>query len=51
VLALGLHRLGHRAVSVYDGSWSEWGLQGDTPIDTGPPSGTAADCPPKASQT
>jgi thiosulfate/3-mercaptopyruvate sulfurtransferase len=36
VLALGLHRLGHRAVSVYDGSWSEWGLPGDTPVETGP---------------
>jgi thiosulfate/3-mercaptopyruvate sulfurtransferase len=36
VLALGLHRLGHRDVSVYDGSWSEWGLEGDTPVETGP---------------
>jgi len=25
VLALGLHLLGNRQVSVYDGSWSEWG--------------------------
>lgn len=40
VLALGLHRLGHRDVSVYDGSWSEWGLEGDTPVETGP-AGTA----------
>lgn len=36
VLALGLHRIGHRAVAVYDGSWSEWGLPGDTPVETGP---------------
>ncbi|MGD1877616.1 MAG: 3-mercaptopyruvate sulfurtransferase [Kiloniellaceae bacterium] len=36
VLALGLHRLGHRDVSVYDGSWSEWGLPGDTPVESGP---------------
>jgi len=36
VLALGLHRLGHRDVAVYDGSWSEWGLPGDTPVETGP---------------
>ncbi|MEQ9606440.1 MAG: 3-mercaptopyruvate sulfurtransferase, partial [Kiloniellaceae bacterium] len=36
VLALGLHRLGHRDVAVYDGSWSEWGLEGDTPVATGP---------------
>jgi len=35
VLALGLHRLGHREVSVYDGSWSEWGLEGETPVETG----------------
>jgi thiosulfate/3-mercaptopyruvate sulfurtransferase len=36
VLALSLHRLGHRDVAVYDGSWSEWGLEGDTPIESGP---------------
>jgi thiosulfate/3-mercaptopyruvate sulfurtransferase len=36
VLALGLHRVGHRDVAVYDGSWSEWGLPGDTPVETGP---------------
>jgi len=36
VLALGLHRVGHRDVAVYDGSWSEWGLTADTPVETGP---------------
>ena len=36
VLALGLHLIGHRDVAVYDGSWSEWGLPGDTPVETGP---------------
>jgi thiosulfate/3-mercaptopyruvate sulfurtransferase len=36
VLALGLHLLGHRDVAIYDGSWSEWGLPGDTPVETGP---------------
>jgi thiosulfate/3-mercaptopyruvate sulfurtransferase len=36
VLALGLHLLGHRDVAVYDGSWTEWGMQGDTPVETGP---------------
>jgi thiosulfate/3-mercaptopyruvate sulfurtransferase len=36
VLALGLHRLGHRDVAVYDGSWSEWGLAGETPVEQGP---------------
>ncbi len=35
VLALGLHLLGHDRVAVYDGSWSEWGLPGDTPVETG----------------
>jgi len=34
VLAFGLHLLGHRDVSVYDGSWAEWGLPGDTPVET-----------------
>ena len=43
VLALALHRLGHRDVSVYDGSWSEWGLPGETPVESGPvESGPAA---------
>jgi thiosulfate/3-mercaptopyruvate sulfurtransferase len=35
-LAFGLHLLGHPAIAVYDGSWAEWGLPGDTPIETGP---------------
>ncbi len=34
VLAFGLHLLGHRDVAVYDGSWAEWGLPGDTPVET-----------------
>lgn len=33
ILALGLHRIGKPDVSVYDGSWSEWGAQSDTPVD------------------
>jgi thiosulfate/3-mercaptopyruvate sulfurtransferase len=36
VLALALHRLGKQDVAVYDGSWSEWGLAGDTPVESGP---------------
>ena len=36
VLALGLHLIGHDDVAVYDGSWSEWGLPGDQPVETGP---------------
>ena len=34
VLAVGLHILGNEAVSVYDGSWTEWGAS-DAPIETG----------------
>jgi thiosulfate/3-mercaptopyruvate sulfurtransferase len=35
-LAFGLHLLGWPDAAVYDGSWSEWGLPGATPVDTGP---------------
>ncbi|HYZ42956.1 MAG TPA: 3-mercaptopyruvate sulfurtransferase [Stellaceae bacterium] len=34
-LAFALHLLGHQGAAVYDGSWSEWGLAGDTPVETG----------------
>ena len=34
-LAFALHLLGHPGAAVYDGSWSEWGLPGDTPIEIG----------------
>jgi thiosulfate/3-mercaptopyruvate sulfurtransferase len=33
VLALGLHLVGHPDVALYDGSWSEWGRPGDTPVE------------------
>ena len=36
MLAFGLHLLGHDRVAVYDGSWSEWGARGDTPIEAAP---------------
>src|SRR5438034_3403618 len=32
VLALGLHVIGHKKVAVYDGSWTEWASQPDTPV-------------------
>jgi thiosulfate/3-mercaptopyruvate sulfurtransferase len=35
-LAFGLHLLGWPDAAVYDGSWSEWGLPGETPVATGP---------------
>lgn len=34
-LAFGLHLIGHDRVSIYDGSWTEWGSQADTPVVTG----------------
>ncbi|KAG0476351.1 hypothetical protein HPP92_013192 [Vanilla planifolia] len=34
ILALGLHRLGKTDVAIYDGSWTEWGSELDTPITT-----------------
>jgi thiosulfate/3-mercaptopyruvate sulfurtransferase len=33
VLALGLHLIGREDVALYDGSWAEWGLPGDTPVE------------------
>jgi thiosulfate/3-mercaptopyruvate sulfurtransferase len=35
-VAFALHLIGGPEAAVYDGSWSEWGLPGDTPIETGP---------------
>lgn len=35
-LAFALHLIGHPGAAVYDGSWSEWGLPGDTPVASGP---------------
>jgi thiosulfate/3-mercaptopyruvate sulfurtransferase len=35
-LAFALHLVGHEGAAVYDGSWSEWGRPGDTPVEIGP---------------
>lgn len=35
VLALGAELAGYRELSVYDGSWSEWGLPSELPVVTG----------------
>lgn len=35
VLSLALERIGHRNHSLYDGSWSEWGMYSDLPLATG----------------
>lgn len=34
-LAFGLHLAGKDDVAIYDGSWTEWGQPGDTPVVTG----------------
>ena len=39
VLLFGLHLIGKEDASLYDGSWSEWGIPGDTPVATGPAEG------------
>jgi thiosulfate/3-mercaptopyruvate sulfurtransferase len=36
-VVLALDAIGAREVAVYDGSWTEWGSQADTPVETGPP--------------
>jgi thiosulfate/3-mercaptopyruvate sulfurtransferase len=36
ILAFGLHLIGQERVALYDGSWAEWGLPGDAPVETGP---------------
>lgn len=33
---LGLDVVGAKQTALYDGSWTEWGSQADTPVETGP---------------
>ncbi|TNE39900.1 MAG: 3-mercaptopyruvate sulfurtransferase [Alphaproteobacteria bacterium] len=33
IVYLALQMLGHQGLAVYDGSWSEWGMRDDTPIE------------------
>lgn len=35
VISLALESVGHRDHALYDGSWSEWGLPGETPVVLG----------------
>jgi thiosulfate/3-mercaptopyruvate sulfurtransferase len=36
VITLAMYRLGVRGSALYDGSWSEWGMQNGPPVATGP---------------
>jgi thiosulfate/3-mercaptopyruvate sulfurtransferase len=36
VVSLALESVGHRDHKLYDGSWTEWGGQAGTPVETGP---------------
>ena len=42
VAALALYLIGWTDVAVYDGSWAEWGLRADLPIELGAPQAKAA---------
>jgi thiosulfate/3-mercaptopyruvate sulfurtransferase len=42
VLALALEQLGHKAVTLYDGSWTEWAQRPESPIEKSSGSSPAA---------
>jgi thiosulfate/3-mercaptopyruvate sulfurtransferase len=35
ILSLALERIGHRSHALYDGSWVEWGMYDDLPVEKG----------------
>jgi len=35
ILTFVLDRLGVKDIRLYDGSWTEWGMDSETPIETG----------------
>ena len=35
VISLALERIGHRNHALYDGSWAEWGMYDDLPVEKG----------------
>ncbi len=35
IISLAMESIGHKDHALYDGSWSEWGLSGDTPVVLG----------------
>ena len=37
ILSLGLDMIGHKDVTLYDGSWTDWGSDDSLPIETGSP--------------
>lgn len=41
ILSLALERIGHRNHALYDGSWAEWGMYEDLPVEAGPATAVA----------
>ncbi len=35
VIAFGMYLIGWPEPAIYDGSWAEWGMPGETPVETG----------------